>query len=277
MRILKLALTLSLMSSPVAISITPSTNGCTAVQQATTGCSQNTGTEIVVDGTHTTPGSPGTSPVDDSTGTGTPYQPRFGQEEFDFGTCLRNWDDYIGCFRAIEDDEEMEDEDDASPGMPAVTIADVARFAPDGTLLAGEPENVGVAGLPTNFVATASAHTVDGTLFGYPISVRFTPVGYDFDFGDGSSASTAEGGRSWADLGQAQFTPTPTSHTYAERGEYIARVDVRYTAEVDLGVGWFPLSGELTASGDGQRIRVFEAHTALVAQTCEQSPSSPGC
>lgn len=188
--------------------------------------------------------------------------------------CLAAWDDYIGCFHAINDDE-SEAEDTVE--IPAVTINDVARFAPEGSPLAGEPDNVGVAGLPTNFVSTASAHTVDGELFGFPVSVRFTPTAFDFTYGDGTSQSTASGGQSWDDLNQAQFTPTPTSHTYTDRGTYSASVDVRYTAEVDFGVGWFPITGEVTAAGSPQEIRIFEAHTALVAHTCEQAPSSPGC
>jgi hypothetical protein len=234
----------------------------------------NDGTGVNVSGTHTDPGDPG-NPGNPGIPNG-PSQPWYPPAEFDFETCLVNWDSYMHCFRPPTEEENANPSDD-EPAIPPVTISDVARFLPAGTTLAAEPDNVGVAGLPTNFVAAASEHTTSGELFGYPISVRFTPVGYDFDYGDGSTASTTEGGRSWADLDQAQFTPTPTSHTYSARGEYLASVDVRYTAEIDLGIGWFPLSGELTAPGPEQEIRIFEAHTALVAYTCEQSPDSPGC
>lgn len=165
----------------------------------------------------------------------------------------------------------------ASPGAPTITITDLATFAPDPATTVGEPGNVGIAGMPTNFVAAASVATQSGTLFGIPLTVRFTPSGYDFHYGDGSSASTDTGGQTWASLGQAQFTPTATSHVYQARGTYFADVDVRYTAEIDLGLGWFPVTGELTTDGPTSEIRIFEAHTALVARTCEQRPSSPGC
>ena len=249
---------------------------CTAAEQSTIGCPVNDGTEIIVDGDRTDPGSPGTSPIgNDSPGPGidAPWHP---PPEFDFGQCVYNWDSYIGCFRAIEDDEEADDEEPTAP-MPPITISDLARFAPEGSALAGEPGNVGVAGLPTNFVTSASVHTINDTLFGFPIAVRFTPAGYDFTFGDGTTMSSATGGHSWSELGQAQFTPTETSHVYRERGTYLAHVDVRYSAEIDLGIGWFPITGAVTASGPVQEIRIFEAHTALVAHTCEQAPSSPGC
>lgn len=193
---------------------------------------------------------------------------------FDFDECLSDWDSYIRCFRPPGDDEE-ETEDE--PEVPTVTITDLARFAPEGSIVTGEPDNVGVAGLPTNFVATASVQTVAGELFDFPISVRFTPSAFDFSFGDGATMTSASGGATWSALGQAQFTPTDTSHTYRERGTYVAQVDVRYTAEVDLGIGWFPIAGEVTSAGPPQEVRIFEAHTALVAYTCQQAPRSPGC
>ncbi|QTV80966.1 hypothetical protein [Microbacterium sp. NIBRBAC000506063] len=116
-----------------------------------------------------------------------------------------------------------------------------------------------------------------GTLFGWPLSVRFTPAGHDFHYGDGAMRTSSTSGATWADLGQAQFTPTDTSHVYRERGTYTVRMDTRYSAELNLGYGWVPLQGEVTSRGAGQEIRIFEARTALVAHTCEQTPTAPGC
>lgn len=161
-------------------------------------------------------------------------------------------------------------------GQP-LTITDVAQFAPAPVTTAGEPGNVAIAGMPTNFVAAASVHTRAGTLFDRPISVRFTPVRFTFAFGDGASVTSSTGGQPWATLDQAQFTPTPTSHSYRERGTYSAHVTVRYTAEVDIGGGWFSVTGELAVAGPAQQIRVYEAETALVARTCVEQPGAPGC
>ena len=276
-----LAVTCAMLSAPATVAAADPP--CSKELELLGLCPSNTGTEIIIDDTRTGPDTPGTSPIGNpnpNPGTDTPWTPPTDwtpPPEFNFQTCLDNWDSYIHCFRASEETEDEPAEEDAAPAIPAITIADVARFAPDGSAIAGEPDNVGVVGLPTNFVATASVHTVNDSLFGFPVAVRFTPAGYDFNFGDGSTATTTSGGQSWADLGQAQFTPTPTSHTYAERGTYSAQVDLRYTAEVDFGVGWFPISGEVTSVGAPQEIRIFEAHTALVAHTCGQAPSSPGC
>lgn len=226
-------------------------------------------TSLNITGERTTPGStspstPNGNSPDSNTGTGSPPQ------EPTFDECLPLWNTGVDCFPSDEDAP-------TAPTRRAITITDLAAFAPEPVTTVGEPGNVGIAGMPTNFVAAASAHTRTGTLFGFPISVRFTPVGYDFEYGDGVRASLTTGGETWSRLGQAQFTPTSTSHVYQERGTYLADVDVRYFAEVDLGTGWMPVSGELTTDGPDQEIRVFEAHTALVAFTCEQKPTAPGC
>lgn len=158
-----------------------------------------------------------------------------------------------------------------------VILSDLVRFAPDASSFAVEPGGVGIAGMPTNFVVVATPQTRAGTILGIPVSVRFTPVGYDFRYGDGSAQSSADPGRSWEDLGQPEFTPTPTSHTYRERGTYSASVDVRYAAEVDVGTGWTPVDGEITVDGAAMTVRILEANTALVARTCAEDPAATGC
>lgn len=238
------------------------------------------GKTVVITGTQTQPSSGG--PRNDAPRRDTPSSPSgpaFPVHEFDFDSCLDDWNSSRSCFRAAVDEEPTPAPPPGTddPVAPAITIDDLAQFAPDPVANVGEPDNVGVAGMPTNFVAAASVHTRSETLFGAPLSVRFTPVGYEFVHGDGTTATSSTGGQTWSTLGQAPFTPTPTSHVYRERGTYQAHVTVRYAAEVDLGGGWFPIAGELTIPGPAREIRVFEAHTALVAFTCEQRPSAPGC
>lgn len=195
-----------------------------------------------------------------------------------FEECLVDWDSYRGCWQnSIPGEDAEPEEDEESPGLPPITITDLASFSPAKGTILGEPDNLGVAGLPTNFVTEAETHVRSGELFGFPIDVRFTPVSYTFHYGNGESDTTSSPGSSWESLGQAQFTPTDTSHTYTDRGTYDARVDIAYTAEIDLGVGWFPIDGRLDIPGPTQQIRIFEAHTALVAHTCAELPSAPGC
>lgn len=179
-------------------------------------------------------------------------------------------DSFLVC--PAEADEEV------APGIPPVTARDLASFAPARPSLGSEPEGVGVVGMPANFVASAAPQTIAGTLFGRPVTVQFTPSAFVFDYGDGATGRSMSGGASWQNLGQAQFTPTPTSHSYGERGTYDVSVTIEYTAAVDFGTGsWFPVRGVVTATTAGYPVEIFEVRTALVDKTCLENPSGPGC
>lgn len=161
---------------------------------------------------------------------------------------------------------------------PELTIEDLASFRPTTPTLSGEPEGFAVVGMPANIVATASEQVLTGTVLDWDVRVRFTPVAFEFAYGDGTSTVTTSGGTSWGGLGQPQFTPTATSHTYRERGTFRATVTVRYEAAVDFGSGrWRQIPGHITASAGAYQMRVVEALTALVERTCTERPDSPGC
>ncbi|MCR2809191.1 MULTISPECIES: hypothetical protein [unclassified Microbacterium] len=161
---------------------------------------------------------------------------------------------------------------------PDVTAADLASFRPAAPSLTGEPAGFGIVGAPANVVAAASEQVMSGTLLGWDVTVQFVPAGFVFDYGDGSTARSMTGGASWESLGQAQFTPTATSHVYRERGTYPVSVTVQYAAYVDFGSGtWRPVTGYVTATDGGYDVRVVEARTALVDRTCAENPAGPGC
>lgn len=239
-----------------------------------------TGSEVKLEATQTIPRSQAGPPIS------YPYDqvpvvealPERSPRSVELEQCLREWDDIRSCYLATADEIPTEpSEQAATPGLPAITITDVASFAPAGAPLSAEPNSLGIAGLPVNFVTGATSQDVAGSLFSFPVNVRFAPQSFDLHVGDGTVITTTTGGSTWEQLGQAQFTPTPTSHTYTERGTYEAHVEVHYSAEVDLGTGWIPLTGTVTSVGPVQQIRIFEAHTALVAHTCAERPQSPGC
>jgi hypothetical protein len=162
--------------------------------------------------------------------------------------------------------------------FPDVTLADIASFRPAQPTLSGEPSGFGVVGMPTNLVAGAAEQRMTGTVLGWDVTVRFVPRAFVFDHGDGSRARSTSGGASWASLGQRQFSPTPTSHVYRERGTYPVSVTVEYEASVDFGNGsWRSVPGVVTATASGYDVRVVEVRTALVDRTCAEDPSGPGC
>lgn len=238
--------------------VVPSSNGCNAVVSFITGCSAGSSLTLAASDMHSASTRPGAEVSRD------PSAPEPKREPCKTDTALSRSCGMYGV-RVTEESEHP------------LTIEDLARFAPDPVTTTAEPGNAGVVGMATNFVATVAAHTASGTLLDRPVTVRFTPARVVFDHGDGTTATAPDGGRTWATLGQAPFTATPTSHFYTRRGTYTTRTTVAYTAEVDVGGGWFPVSGELSVDGASRQIRIYEATTALVARTCEERPAAAGC
>jgi hypothetical protein len=244
-------------------------------------CTVNSGSQVDIVGQQNSPGGPGAGGGGGgggggwaAPGPGAPAPPPVDRE-----VAIRETSPEFFCPDCTLDvpPAEEPEEADENPGLPAVTAADLASFAPARPALGGEPAGAGVVGMPVNFVAGATAQTPSGSLFGRAVTVRFTPVAYVFDYGDGSTARSTSAGASWADLGQPQFSATPTSHAYAERGTYTVSVTVEYAAEVDFGTGWYPVSGVVTSTTGGYDVEIFEVRTALVAHTCAENPAGPGC
>ena len=237
--------------------ISAGTDGCGGGDPWTTECSvSNDGTQVDILGTKRTPGG-STQPRADG-GQRAPEQES----------------PPVGC---AADPDPMCRESYSVGLLPDVTLADLASFVPARPALTGEPAGLGVVGMPTNLVAQASEQRIPGTLFDYDVVVRFVPSAFRFDHGDGTSQTTATGGSTWAALGQAEFTPTPTSHVYRARGTYDVSVTVLYRASVDFGNGWRPVDGYVEATTSGYDVRIVEVHTALVDKTCLENPSGPGC
>lgn len=244
-------------------------SGCQDVGTWVSTCTtQNSGSQIDI-GAETSGGGPGRDDSGGSGGTGggnapaDPAAPRYDEN----GNLLQPGCETVLCrgnYTAV--------------ALPDVTLADIASFRPAAPSIASEPAGIGIVGMPTNLVSSAATQSIPGSLFGYDVVVRFTPVGYRFAYGDGATRSSAAGGASWAALGQAQFTPTGTSHAYGARGDYLAAVTVQYAPEVSFdGGGWREIDGIVEATTGGHPVQIVEARTALVDRTCAENPRGPGC
>jgi len=219
-------------------------------------CASNSGTQVDIGGSLTRPGT-------GNEGASRPSGPGAGapEPETESADCPLNRCDIV--YDVV--------------GLPDVTLADLVSFVPARPTLTGEPRGLGVVGMPTNLVAAASEQQIPGVLFDYEVVVRFVPVGFRFDYGDGTIRTASTGGASWSALAQAEFTPTATTHVYRERGTYPVSVTVLYAASVSFGAGWRPVPGTVTATTAGYDVRVVEVRTALVDKTCLENPSGPGC
>ena len=147
-----------------------------------------------------------------------------------------------------------------------VTVADVARFLATAGTLHAEPDGWAVVDVPANYWIDVEPLFVDGRLLGEAAQVRFTPLTYRWDYGDGTTRTTTDGGASWSSLGQEELTETPTSHVFRSTGARTVRVTVAFTAEYRLGGGeWLPVAGEVTAAAPPIPVRVVVERTLLSA------------
>lgn len=170
------------------------------------------------------------------------------------------------------------DPSEAAPGIPPVTLSDIATFRPRVPTQSMQPDGWMVVGLPTNFIAATERHVVAGTLLGAPADVRFTPVVYRWRYGDGSSARLTQRGASWQSLGLQEFDPTPTSHIFRAPGTYVIELDVEFTAEYRFAGGsWRALSGLIVLPANDLIATAGDAVTVLVDRHCSQGSSGPGC
>ncbi|TFC50185.1 hypothetical protein E3T26_00500 [Cryobacterium sp. TMT1-21] len=169
------------------------------------------------------------------------------------------------------------------PGAPCdpnlvVRFSDLVNFKPAEPTQSMEPDGWSVIGLPANFIAAASVHGRSGLLLDFPAEVRFTPVGYRWNFGDGSTLDSPSGGATWADLGQPEFSDTPTSHEFRKSGVHSVSVVVVYSAEYRFaGRDWRGVQGTLPVAGSPISVVIGDARTVLVDRECSRTPAGPGC
>lgn len=159
-----------------------------------------------------------------------------------------------------------------------MTLRDIRDFTPVASIGHMQPRGWMVVHLPTNFYATGGPSTKRGTLLDEPAIVRFTPVVWHWDYGDGSSTDARSPGASWAAQSAREFDPTPTSHSFAAAGKYVIQLTVGYRAEYQFAdSGWLPVAGILAIDAPPLTATAESASTVLVARDCAANPRGPGC
>jgi hypothetical protein len=166
----------------------------------------------------------------------------------------------------------------AAPGVPGVTLQDVAQFVPRDASIRSQPNGWALVGSPVNLFTDATAQVVDGTLLGRPAQVRFVPVSFTWDHGDGTTTVTAGPGSSWRELGQQDFTSTDTSHVYPTMGDRRVSLTIGYSPSYRFdGGAWQPIPGTLPVLVGPVVIHVLQGSTVLVGGACGTAHAGPGC
>jgi len=253
------AVALSLIVAGLQLAAVPSSD-CTAIEKQTTGCVDASvgAADVTLVGTSTSPGSGGSA----SKGSGHTRKPDFTCQIFVQNRCL------VRVPRPGA----------AAPPAQPITLRDIASFRPAPGVQFMEPNGWVVPGLDANFYSVVGQQLVNGTLLGQPATVRFTPVAWHWNYGDGSAAVRATKGATWASQGLHDFDRTPTSHVYAAEGEYLIRLTIDFHAEYRFAsTGFIPIAGIINLPANDLHVTVTGAKTVLVDRDCVANPAGPGC
>lgn len=168
--------------------------------------------------------------------------------------------------------------DDQDPASP-VSIEDFVSFAPAPAGAASEPGHFAFRNLSSNFVAHATTHTRSGQLLGQQASAEFTPVAYEWHYGDGTSQVVRTPGATWSALGLPEFDRTATSHIYTEKGSYTVTLVTHYAVRAAYASDdqWWDVPGTLAIASASFPLQVVTVKTVLVDKDCIATPSGPGC
>lgn len=165
-----------------------------------------------------------------------------------------------------------------TPLAHPITLADLVNFRPQAGIDRMEPNGWMVVGLDTNFYASVSTQLQAGLLLELPASVRFSPKGYHWVYGDGHTANRTMKGATWAATGAAEFDPTDTSHIYRNPGTYVIDLTIDFGAEYKFAGGaWTAIPGTLAVPTNRLVASAGDAKTVLVDRDCTARPSGPGC
>ncbi len=244
-----------------------STVDCTAIQRQTTGCNVDAAVgsdEVTLSGSASSPGSSGSSGGAASRGSGSAKARSFECDAIVAGRCL------VRKVRPVPTEP--------APAIQPITLRDIASFRPAPGIQYMEPNGWVVPGLDANFYSVVDQQLVNGTLLGQPATVRFTPVAWHWNYGDGSAAVRSTRGATWAAQRLNDFDPTPTSHVYETEGEYLIRLSIDFHAEYRFGgSGFVPIRGTINLPANDLHVTVTGAKTVLVEHDCAANPSGPGC
>ena len=255
-----------LLSAAIAAALTSApvdrTNSCTVIEINSGLCSVDASVgaaDVTLVGTATSPGSGG------GAGKGSGHagaRPPFECQIFVANRCLVR----------------VPHPGPAAPAVQPITLRDIASFRPSPGIQFMEPNGWVVPGLDANFYSVVDQQLVNGTLLAQPATVRFTPIAWHWNYGDGSAVVRATKGATWAAQGLQDFDRTPTSHVYESEGEYVIRLTIDFRAEYRFGAtGFIPIAGTINLPANDLRVTVTGAKTVLVEHDCVANPGGPGC
>lgn len=180
----------------------------------------------------------------------------------------------------VPDEDEGPDITEILEQIPGLVAEEFAALPIDGGSVEFEEELLGFGYINrhTNVFAEVDQQSFEQNMLGIDVEIRAVPVDYHFDYGDGTTRTTADPGQS-ATGGGAAITDleTPTSHVYQDTGLYDVAVTTTFTGEYRISGGaWTPIADSASISASPGEADIWRIQSRHVSGECEAT-SQWGC
>ncbi|MDT0203002.1 hypothetical protein [Nocardioides sp. AE5] len=152
----------------------------------------------------------------------------------------------------------------SGPSLNELVAMEFQRTAiPASSIAIQPPEGVTLVNLDTLFATDAVAFEEGFTLLGREVTLRITPVEFEWITGDGGSFTTTTPGMAYE---QGRPMTDYVSWKYLQPAQALGpSVNVTWTAEFRIAGGdWLPVQGTVTTTGPAAELEVKEAVPVLV-------------
>ena len=152
---------------------------------------------------------------------------------------------------------------------PTLTAEDFRRLPLAPPPLTIQPDRAEhLVNMPTIVYTTPTQQLLTTDLLGYPVEVEATPTSYTWDFGDGTTLTTASPGH--------PYPHQDVAHPYARPGTYTITLTTTFTGRYRLAgtTTWATVTGTATTTTTSAPITAVEAPTRLVTADCYRQPQS---
>lgn len=139
-----------------------------------------------------------------------------------------------------------------------------------------QPSNFGLRNAHSNIFAEAQEQEFAFDFQDAAIVLKARPVSYQWNYGDGTSATTPVPG---GPVGGSAFdTQTPTSHQYASTGDFDLTLTTFFAGDYSVDGGPFqPVAGEAAVVSEPHLMSIWRTKGHSVSENCIENPTGIGC
>ncbi|MUK02019.1 hypothetical protein GM708_08775 [Vibrio cholerae] len=142
--------------------------------------------------------------------------------------------------------------------------------------IVSQPSNFGLRNAHSNIYAEAQEQEFTFEFRDATIVLKARPVAYQWNYGDGTSATIATPGGPVE--GDPFDTQTPTSHQYAQTGDFDLTLTTFFAGDYSVDGGPFqPVAGEAAVVSEPHLMSIWRTEGHSVSEDCIENPTGIGC